>query len=108
MLNDGNEIFYSVISIWETEIKHINKGDLFPITGAQLKNFSEKAGLKCLELKPEHTLLLSTLHYSDNAPKPHKDPFDKMLICQEKSEEMLLMTHDSLIPYYNEPCILSV
>ena len=25
-----------------------------------------------------------------------------------KTENMLLMTHDSLIPFYNEPCILSV
>jgi PIN domain nuclease of toxin-antitoxin system len=31
-----------------------------------------------------------------------------ILICQAKTENMLLMTHDSLIPFYNEPCILSV
>ena len=38
----------------------------------------------------------------------HKDPFDRMLICQAKSEGMKLLTHDSLIPYYEEDCIISV
>ncbi|OWV25788.1 twitching motility protein PilT, partial [Fibrobacter sp. UWB1] len=37
-----------------------------------------------------------------------KDPFDRILICQAKVEGMKLMTHDSLIPYYNESCVLSV
>ncbi|MBR2362808.1 MAG: hypothetical protein IKA80_09205 [Spirochaetaceae bacterium] len=45
---------------------------------------------------------------SENAPRPHKDPFDKILICQAKTENMRLMTHDSLLPFYNEPCILCV
>ena len=53
-------------------------------------------------------ILLDTLYYSPKAPQTHKDPFDRILICQAKAESMLLMTHDSLIPYYNEPCVLSV
>lgn len=39
---------------------------------------------------------------------PHKDPFDRMLICQAKTEDMKFLTHDSLIPFYNEDCIISV
>ena len=108
LLDPKNEIYYSVINIWETEIKYLNKKESFPVSGKQLKEFSEKAGLQNLDLKPQHTLMLSTLHYSESAPKPHKDPFDRMLICQAKSEEMLLMTHDALLPYYNEPCVLWV
>lgn len=41
-------------------------------------------------------------------PLIHKDPFDKILICQAKTENMRLMTHDSLLPFYKEPCILCV
>ena len=28
-----------------------------------------------------------------------------LLICQAKSEDMLFLTHDELLPYYNEPCV---
>ena len=40
--------------------------------------------------------------------QPHKAPFDRMLICQADIENMVFVTHDSLIPDYNKPCILSV
>ncbi len=33
---------------------------------------------------------------------PHKDPFGRILLAQAKSERMKFMTHDTLIPYYNE------
>ena len=48
------------------------------------------------------------IHYAENAKKTHKDPFDRMLIAQAKSEGMFFMTHDSLIPNYNEDFIISV
>ena len=43
----------------------------------------------------------------ESAP-PHKDSFDRMLICQAAMENMMFVTHDFLIPSYNEPCILAV
>ncbi len=73
-----------------------------------LNELSKKDGLKVLNVKPEHCIELKTLFYAENAPKPQKDPFDRMLICQAKAENMLLMTHDGLIPFYNEPCVLAV
>lgn len=48
--------------------------------------------------------ILPDLKRSDNAPR-HKDPFDKMLICQAVSEDMLFLTHDSLIADYSVPII---
>ena len=39
---------------------------------------------------------------------PHKDPFDRILLAQAKSEGMKFMTHDTLIPYYNESFVISV
>lgn len=38
----------------------------------------------------------------------HKDPFGRMLIAQGKVERMTFLTHDALLPYYNEPCICFV
>lgn len=108
LLDTENEIFYSSINIWETQIKYLKHGNEINFSGDELNEISIRAGLQCLHVKPEHCIKLKGLVYSANAPHQHKDPFDRMLICQAKSENMLLMTHDSLIPYYNEPCILPV
>ena len=34
--------------------------------------------------------------------------FDKMMIAQAKAENMFFLTHDGLLRYYDEPCILYV
>ena len=109
LLDPENEIYYSSINIWETQIKHLKHEKEINFSGDDLNKMSIAAGLKCLNLKPEHCIELKGLVYDEkNAPQPHKDPFDRILICQAKAENMVLMTHDSLIPFYNEPCILSV
>ena len=66
-----------------------------------IMNFNE------LSLNSGHILTLETLIRPDDAP-PHKDPFDRILIAQAKSEDMIFLTHDDLIPYYSEPCIMFV
>ena len=108
ILDPENEVFYSSVNIWETQVKHLKHCDEINFSGSELNELSKTAGLKCLTVKPEHCIELKTLVYSKNAPKPHKDPFDRILICQAKYENMLLVTHDSLIPYYNESCVLAV
>ncbi len=108
ILNPENEIFYSSVNIWETQIKYLKHKNEINFSGEDLEEVCKKARLQCLNVEPKHCIGLKTLSYSENAPRLHKDPFDKILICQAKTENMLLMTHDSLIPFYNEPCILSV
>ena len=59
------------------------------------------------------THILVWLHTADKrlskeAKKDHKDPFDKMLISQAKTEGMFLLTHDELISNYLEECIIFV
>ena len=108
LLNPENEIFYSSVNVWETQIKYLKHKEEINFSGEELDDFCKAAGLKCLNVEPKHCIVLKTLSYSENAPRLHKDSFDKILICQAKTENMFLMTHDSLIPFYNEPCILSV
>ena len=43
----------------------------------------------------------------DDAPR-HRDPFDKILLAQAKSEEMAFLTHDGMMMYYNENCIIKI
>ena len=103
-----NEIFFSSASIWETQIKYVKNKIEFPISGSMLHQYCQLSGMKCLVVKSEHSFLLDSLTYSDKAPRLHKDPFDRILICQAKVENMLFLTHDELLPYYNEACIISV
>lgn len=109
LLDPTNEIFYSSVNIWETQIKHLAHPKEFTLSGEDLRNLSIQANLKCVDVKAEHGIELKSLSYDEiNAPRSHKDPFDRILICQAKVENMLLMTHDTLIPFYNEPCVLEV
>lgn len=55
----------------------------------------------------QHVYELETLTREEGAP-PHNDPFDRILISQAKADGMKFVTHDSLIPQYNEGCIVTV
>ena len=103
----SNDVFYSIASVWEVAIKHIAHPDKILISGVQFSENCKKMGFVQLPIKEEHIGLLEKLKRSENS-KPHNDPFDRILICQAKSEGLRFMTHDSLIPDYNEECVLSV
>ena len=107
ILNTENTIYYSTVSIWEISIKHAIRPDNVEFSGKELSGFSQDAGFLPVEVNDEHVFMLDTLKRAENAP-PHHDPFDRMLIAQAKAENLLFLTHDSLIPYYNEPCIVPV
>lgn len=108
LTDKNNRIFYSAVSIWESEIKFVSHSEDFPFSGKQLEEFAKISDMILLPLKSEHVFPLGTLKYSDKAPRPHKDPFDRILICQAKTESMKFLTHDTLIPFYNEDCVISV
>lgn len=101
--NKDNEIFFSVISLGEIQIKHI----LHPEEMQNAKivyRYCKESGYNMVTLTEKSIAILPDLKRSDNAPR-HKDPFDKMLICQAVSEDMLFLTHDSLIADYSVPII---
>lgn len=95
------------IAIWEITIKHMNHPETFLYSGKHLAEGCEANGFISLPIFNKHTAELETLVRSKDAP-PHKDPFDRMLLAQAKSERMKFMTHDSLISYYNESFIIGV
>lgn len=105
--NEENEIYYSMISLWEVELKRIAHPQLMPVTGEMLAGYCDESGFYRLPLREQHIFALSNLRRNEDAP-PHKDPFDRILICQAQKENMMFVTHDSLIPYYDNPCILPV
>ena len=105
LLQDENVwINYSVISLWETEIKHIRHPREFGFSSADIEADARMAGFHMLGLEPRHISALGSL----TDIKDHKDPFDRMLIAQAKADNMVLLTRDSRLPLYRESCVLCI
>ena len=98
-----NTIYISIISPWEVEIKHNKYPEKMPIGASSLLKYCSMAGFSNLSIRPSHITRLSDL--DDNV---HLDPFDRMLICQAKTENMLLLTCDAKIGNYNEDCVCMI
>lgn len=107
ILDEGNEVFYSTASVWEITIKHMLHPDKIRMSGSLFEKGCEDNGYIVLPVFNQHVSALETLKRPENAPK-HNDPFDRILIAQAKAENLMFLTHDSLIPYYEENFIISV
>lgn len=107
ILDPANVIYYSVVSIWEVSIKHTSHPNDLEFSGKELSGYCREAGFLSLDIRDKHIYALETLQRPENAPR-HNDPFDRMLVAQAKAENMCFLTHDSLIPYYEEKCIIPV
>lgn len=81
--------------------------DRLRINGELLAKGCEDNGYMVLPVFNKHVSALETLELLENAPR-HTDPFDRMMVAQAKAENLMFLTHDSLIPYYGEPFIISV
>ena len=107
ILDPGNTVYYSVVSIWAVSIKHASHPEDIAFSGKELSEFCEDAGFLTLDMRERHVHALETITRPEKSPR-HNDPFDRMLICQAKAESMMLLTHDALIPGYEEPCIVYI
>lgn len=107
ILDEANEIFYSTASVWEITIKHMLHPDRIRINGDLLAEGCEDNGYMALPVFNKHVSALETLKRLENAPR-HNDPFDRIMVAQAKAENLMFLTHDSLITYYEEPFIILV
>lgn len=107
ILDENNAVYYSSVSIWEISIKHAVHPENVAFTGKELSQYCQEAGFLQVEMRDRHVFALETITRAEGAP-PHHDPFDRMLIAQAKAENMSFITHDSLLPYYEEKCIIAV
>lgn len=102
--NPRNDLFVSVVSLWEVAIKHMKNPRAMPVSGSLFKQKSEEAGYHLVDARPSHIDTLETLDCA-RAEAKHKDPFDRMLIAQSKAEGMMLLTHDKMFELYDEPLV---
>ena len=107
ILDQDNTIYYSTVSVWEVLLKHSRRPTEIPFDEADFSNSCREAGYHPLSLSDKHILAVSTLSRPDSVPE-HNDPFDRLLLAQAKVENLSFITHDTLIPGYEEKCIISV
>ena len=107
ILDPDNTIYYSTVSVWEVLLKHARRPDNIPFDEADFSEGCKEAGFVPLGLSDKHILAVHTLSRPSDC-KEHNDPFDKLLIAQAKVENLSFLTHDELIPDYEEKCIISV
>ncbi len=102
LIEDGaNEAFMSVVSVWEATIKAV-QGRLElprePLSFFQL--LAERGRFTVLPIHMSHAALVFTL------PRVHGDPFDRLLICQSRSEQMPLVSDDEIFQKYDLPGLI--
>jgi len=93
--NFDNEIYLSVVSLWETIIKfQLGKLPLPEPPEIYLPKQRERHLISSLELNESSVSRLTEL------PLLHRDPFDRMLICQAIEHDMTIVTVDDLVRSY--------
>ena len=102
-----NEIFYSIISILEVQLTFLSHPDKIDFSADTILAYCKMSNFSRIDLSEHHIRYLEKLCRPVSAP-PHKDPFDRLLICQAATEGMKFLTHDHLIVQYDEPCIVYV
>ena len=107
ILDPGNTIYYSTVSVWEVLLKHARRPDSIPFDEADFSEGCKEAGFVPLGLSDKHVLAVRTLSRPSGC-KEHNDPFDRLLLSQAKVENMSFLTHDELIPGYGERCVIPV
>ena len=98
--DEKNELHFSVVSLWEVAIKNsLNRAD-FKVDPDTLRKGLLEREYQELPVIGIHAVAVG------NLPMFHKDPFDRLLIAQAKSESINLLTCDATIAEYPAPVIL--
>jgi PIN domain nuclease of toxin-antitoxin system len=96
LLNPSNNLFFSAASLWEISIKfRLGRSD-FNVDPDLLRRMLLLHAYRELPVNGEHAIAVSIL------PSLHKDPFDRLLITQARTEEMLLITSDTFVAAYGD------
>ena len=94
------EVFVSQASLWEMAIK-VSIGRL-QLDLPELERQVPLQGFRWLPISNAHVLAVAGLE-TDGV---HRDPFDRLLVCQSRVEPMLLLTVDSQLRSYGTTVIV--
>ncbi|MDE6990259.1 MAG: type II toxin-antitoxin system VapC family toxin [Lachnospiraceae bacterium] len=92
---DDNDIFVSIVSLWEIAIKQsIGKLEMDESIETIVRTCKDE-DFCILPIKPSH------LDHLKNLPQIHGDPFDRLIIAQAAIENLVIVTKEAKIPTYN-------
>ena len=96
LIQDGrNEILLSVVSVWETIVKYqLGRLPLPESPHVYIPKQRARHSIDSLPLDEASVSQLASL------PPLHRDPFDRMLICQAKQFSLTIVTEDPSILAY--------
>ncbi|MGH3431881.1 MAG: type II toxin-antitoxin system VapC family toxin [Thermocrispum sp.] len=91
-----NELLLSSASSWEIAIKHaLGKLPLPSPPEEYVPDRMRSSGVVALPVTHTHALKVAAL------PEHHRDPFDRMLIAQAKTEQLTILTADRTFERYD-------
>ena len=95
-----HEIYLSVVSLWEAIVKYqLGKLPLPDRPESYLPSRRERHQIAELPLDEASVRQLSTL------PPVHRDPFDRMLVCQAIERKLTIITVDGVFRAYPAPLL---
>jgi PIN domain nuclease of toxin-antitoxin system len=90
-----NEVYLSSVSAWEINVKNLLGKLSFPLSPDKFVSKERKRHMITpLVLSEQDTFHLLKL------PGPHKDPFDRMLVCQAIEHSLTILTPDPFVTQY--------
>ena len=93
-------VVVSVASQWELMIKALRGRLRLPDAPERfLIDLPREVGFRVLDVQPRHVAALADL------PHLHADPFDRMLVAQALTEDLVLVTDDEAIRRYPVPTL---
>jgi len=96
----GNEVYLSAVSAWEISVKHgMGRLPLPQPPSRFVPRERTRHGIDALALQEDAALAVHRL------PPLHRDPFDRMLICQAIAGGLTILTPDERIARYPVPTI---
>jgi PIN domain nuclease of toxin-antitoxin system len=91
-----NEVYLSSVSIWEAIVKHqLGKLPLPELPETYLPKQRDSHEISSLALDENSVVQLAKL------PPLHRDPFDRMLICQALQNGLIIATVDTAVRAYS-------
>ncbi|MCA1760405.1 MAG: type II toxin-antitoxin system VapC family toxin [Bacteroidales bacterium] len=93
--NPQNEIFLSIVSLWEMAIKIQLKKLVISKSIEEIIHLLAQNGFILLPVIPIHIVRLSQLEFH------HRDPFDRMIIAQGLTEQQKIVGKDIIFDKYN-------
>jgi PIN domain nuclease of toxin-antitoxin system len=95
-----NEVYLSVVSLWEATVKYqLGRLPLPEPPGDFLPNQRRQHQISSLPLDESSVSQLASL------PQIHRDPFDRMLICQALAHGLTIVTVDDAVSAYPVPVL---